>query len=72
MRKLPWVIKYRPKKLIDVVNQEKAKEELTEWIESWLKGTPKERAVLLYGPPGCGKTSLTEALANEYGFDFIE
>ncbi|MCS7107965.1 MAG: replication factor C large subunit [Sulfolobales archaeon] len=72
MRKLPWVIKYRPKKLGDVVNQEKAKEELSTWIELWLKEVPKERAVLLYGPPGCGKTSMSEALANEYGLDFIE
>lgn len=72
MRKLPWVMKYRPKKLDDVVNQEKAKEELIKWIEEWFKGIPKEKAVLLYGPPGCGKTSLTEALANEYGLEFIE
>ncbi len=72
MRKLPWIIKYRPKKLDDVVNQEKAKEKLTKWVELWLKGIPEEKAVLLYGPPGCGKTSLTEALANEYRLEFIE
>ncbi|CAF4350370.1 unnamed protein product, partial [Rotaria sordida] len=34
-------------------------------------GMTPTRAVLFYGPPGCGKTLLAEAIANEYQMNFI-
>lgn len=72
MSKIPWIMKYRPKKIDDVVNQEEAKKSLIEWVNEWLRGVPKERGALLYGPPGCGKTSLVEALANDFKFELVE
>ncbi|MET1160181.1 MAG: replication factor C large subunit [Thermoprotei archaeon] len=70
--RLPWVIKYRPKKIEEVVNQDNAKTQFLQWLNSWLKGRPSKKAALLYGPAGCGKTSLVEAAANEYKLELIE
>ncbi|HIP56585.1 MAG TPA: replication factor C large subunit [Ignisphaera aggregans] len=69
-RKLPWIIKYRPKRIAEVVNQEDAKAKFVEWLKKW--PNVSKRAVLLYGPPGCGKTSLVEAAAHEFGYELVE
>lgn len=71
-RKIPWIIKYRPRRIADVVNQEAAKKQFIQWLESWLKGKPLKKAALLYGPAGCGKTSLVEATAREYRLEIVE
>ncbi|ADL19331.1 Replication factor C large subunit [Acidilobus saccharovorans 345-15] len=72
-QRIPWIIKYRPKSVNDVVDQEEAKSQFLTWLEAWLKGRPPEkRAALLYGPPGVGKTSLVEAAAHDYKLEVLE
>jgi len=66
---LLWVEKYRPKKIGDVVGNDEAKASFIEWLKSKRK---TKKAVLLYGPPGVGKTALVNAAAREYGFSIIE
>src|SRR5256712_10078188 len=68
----PWAIKYKPRTSKDVAGNKPAIEKLRDWIESWKKGRPSKTAVLLYGPAGVGKTSVTEALARENGWDLVE
>lgn len=70
--KLPWIMKYRPKSVEEVVDQDKAKQTLLQWIKSWEQGKPTKKAALLYGPPGCGKTSLVEAVARTLGYELFE
>ncbi|MBQ7172738.1 MAG: Holliday junction branch migration DNA helicase RuvB [Clostridia bacterium] len=57
----------RPKRLEDYIGQDKAKENLKIYIEAAKKrGEPLDH-VLLYGPPGLGKTTLSGIIANEMG-----
>ena len=57
----------RPKTLAEYIGQEKAKENLRIYIQAAkLRGEPLDH-VLLYGPPGLGKTTLSGIIANEMG-----
>ena len=69
---LDWTEKYRPRSLKDVLGNPGPVSDLRAWAESWDKGIPKKRAVVLIGTPGAGKTTCAEALANEYGWGLIE
>ena len=57
----------RPKTLGEYIGQKKAKDNLSVFIEAAkMRGEPLDH-VLLHGPPGLGKTTLSNIIANEMG-----
>ena len=60
-------VSLRPKTLAEYIGQQKVKENLKIYIEAAKKRGDSLDHVLLYGPPGLGKTTLSAIIAHEMG-----
>lgn len=65
---IPFIEKYRVKKLEDIKGQDLAISD----IKTFFKTYPKKRAIILNGPAGTGKTSITIAIASEMNLELFE
>ncbi len=66
---IPWIKKYSPQTLNDVIGQDVQKKQLRKYIEEY---TNKKKPIMLYGGTGNGKTISATALANDYNYELIE
>ncbi len=64
--------KYKPKTIQDIIGHKEQINQLTNWLESWNKGIPETRGVLITGPPGIGKTSTVHLVAKSLGYKIAE
>jgi replication factor C large subunit len=64
-----WVLKYSPKKSSEIKGQNKAIEELKDFIVNYPK---LKKAALVYGDIGSGKTSSVIAIAKELNLELME
>ena len=68
----PWTERHRPKSFEDIKGQEEAIEKIKQFLENFNSGKIKKRALLLYGPPGIGKTSLVYVAGLEIKAEIFE
>jgi len=65
---IPWVEKYRAESFEDIKGQEFAIDK----VKLFLRNFPRKKALILYGAPGTGKTSLAYAIASELDAEILE
>ena len=65
-----WQYSLRPRRLSEYIGQDKAKKNLSVFVKAAMSRREALDHVLLYGPPGLGKTTLAGIIANELGVNF--
>ena len=65
-----WQYSLRPRRLNEYIGQDKAKQNLSVFVKAAITRREALDHVLLYGPPGLGKTTLAAIIANELGVNF--
>lgn len=66
-----WQEKYRPKTIDCYFGNRRNVRIVKNWLRTVVQGTPMEEGLLFHGPPGTGKTSLTQSLEGEYDISFV-
>ncbi|MCK5605760.1 replication factor C large subunit [Candidatus Pacearchaeota archaeon] len=67
---ISWSEKYRPKNFDEILGQNLAIETIRSFVNQW--GRSKNKALILHGPPGTGKTTLAHVTAHETNSEIFE
>lgn len=66
-----YTVKYAPRKLEELLGNEEKVAQIKNWALHWLSGK-KRKPLLVWGPPGTGKTSMAYAIRQEFDLDLLE
>lgn len=69
---MSWADRYRPKRVSELIISISSLEKISQWLDQWKEGVPLKKALVLYGPPGVGKTSAALAIAHDLGYPLVE
>lgn len=73
MKNQPWVVKYQPQQIKDLIGNKTAISKITEWLQNWPKSILRnKRALLIFGPSGVGKTSSIYTIASKLDYEIFE
>jgi replication factor C large subunit len=73
MKNQPWVVKYQPQQIKDLIGNKTAISKITEWLQKWPKSILRnKRALLIFGPSGVGKTSSIYTIASKLDYEIFE
>lgn len=67
-----WNLKYIPKTENDIVGNPSAVKAVNDFLQNFGKPSSKDKAIILLGPPGSGKTSTVYVFAAKYKYDLLE
>jgi len=69
---MSWADLYRPKSVSELIISASSLNEISQWLDRWKEGVPLKKSLVLYGPPGVGKTSAALAIAHDLGYPLVE
>ncbi len=69
---LPWPELHRPTSRSQLVGNIESIEKLMRWLEKWRVSVPHNKAALLIGPPGTGKTATIGAISRDMNVELVE